>query len=129
MTRAFLAIAGALAIGLGLAILLMPIAFYAGYGIEVAGQVSLLNELRSHGLWLAATGGFVAAGVFLPRLTGQSLVVAAGAYLSYAASRLIGAVFDGQPSTGLILAAATEAAIGLIAVLLFARRRSQPAAA
>lgn len=125
MTRVFLAASGLLVVGLGFLILLAPVDFYASYGLAVGGQPSLLNELRSHGLWLAATGSFIAAGAVVPSLTRPALIVSAGAYLSYAAARLIAMAFDGVPASGMLLAMAAEGIIGLVALLLYltARRR------
>lgn len=122
MTRIFLAASGLLVVGLGFLILLAPVAFY---GLAVGGQASLLNELRSHGLWLAATGSFIAAGALVPGLTKPALMVSSSAYLSYAAARLIAMAFDGVPASGMLLAMSAEGIIGLVALWLYlgARRR------
>ena len=124
MTRTYLVLAGLIGAALGTMILLAPVAFYAGYGLALAGQVDLLNELRSHGLSLVAAGLFIASGAFLPRLAPTATIVATALYLSYGLSRLVAVVFDGVPSPGLLLAGAAEIAIGLIglALLFFSRR-------
>lgn len=130
MTRAYLIVGGLIGAALGTMILFAPLAFYASYGLELAGQVDLLNELRSHGLSLLAAGAFIAAGAFLPALRQPATIVATVLYLSYGLSRLIAMAFDGLPNSGLMLAAGVEIAMGLfgLALLLRARRSSlQPA--
>lgn len=122
MLKAFLALAGGIAVGLGTLILLVPVAFYAAYGLELAGQVTLLNELRSHGLSLIGIGLFIGAGAFVPRLMATALAVSAFFYLSYGLSRLAGVVFDGWPGQGLVISGAIELAIGSLALLIYLRR-------
>ncbi|WP_332691356.1 DUF4345 domain-containing protein [Devosia sp.] len=121
MTRIYLIITGIIGAALGTMILFAPVAFYAGYGIEPAGQVNLLNELRSHGLSLLGAGLFIASGAFLPRFGALATVVAAGLYISYGLSRLVAVALDGMPSSSLLLAAGVEIAIGLVGVALMLR--------
>ena len=125
MTRFYLTIAGLIGVALGTMILFAPIPFYAGYGIDPAGQVNLLNELRSHGLSLVGAGLFIATGAFLPRFAKAATVIAAGLYLSYGVSRLVAVALDGVPSSSLLLAAGIEIAIGLVGLgLLYRSRRA-----
>jgi hypothetical protein len=126
-SRLFLAVAGLTGIGLGSMILLAPVAFYAGYGLDLAGQVTLLNELRSHGLSLLAAGLFIGTGAFMARLATPAMLVAAVVYLGYGLSRLVALVLDGQPADGLLLAMAVELAAGTLATILYLRRRVRPA--
>lgn len=121
--RGFLALSGLIAAALGALILLVPVPFYAGYGIDPAGQISLLNELRSHGLSLVVIGGFVIAGAILSRLTTSALAVSAAFYLSYGLSRLVSLVLDGTPGQGLLASMVFELAVGSVALLLYLRRR------
>lgn len=128
MTRIYLIVAGLIGTALGTMILFAPAAFYASYGIAVAGQVDLLNELRAHGLGLLGAGFFIASGAFLPRLVMPAAIVAVAAYLSYGVSRLIGIAFDGMPSSGLQVATGIELAIGLFGLALLLRLRRAIAA-
>ena len=128
MTRFYLTIAGLIGVALGTMILFAPIPFYAGYGIDPAGQVNLLNELRSHGLSLVGAGLFIATGAFLPRFAKAATVIAAGLYLSYGVSRLVAVALDGVPSSSLLLAAGIEIAIGLVGLGLLYRSRPAIAA-
>lgn len=129
LVKAFLALAGVIGIGLGGLILLVPLPFYAGYGLDLAGQVTLLNEMRSHGISLMVLGGIIASGAFVPRLASFSLLAATGLYLSYGVSRLIAVALDGRPADGLLLATAIELAIGGLGLVLYLRNRTVLAAA
>ena len=125
--KAFLALSGLVAISLGTMILFAPVAFYAGYGLDRAGQVTLLNELRSHGLSLIGIGTFVGTGAFTPRLTTIALAVSGFFYLSYGLSRLVSMAFDGWPVQGLVISGSVELAVGSLSLLIYLRHRGQSA--
>jgi hypothetical protein len=127
MTRAYFILAGLVGAALGTMILFAPVAFYASYDIAPAGQVNLLNELRSHGLSLLGAGLFIAAGAFLPRLARPAAILAPALYLSYGLSRLVAMALDGIPAPSLMLAAALEIAIGLAGLALLPRARPRHA--
>ncbi|WP_240233688.1 DUF4345 domain-containing protein [Devosia lacusdianchii] len=129
LVKAFLVLAGVIGIGLGGTILLAPLSFYAGYGLDLTGQITLLNEMRSHGLSLMALGGIIVGGVFVPRLANLSLLAATGLYLSYGVSRLIAVALDGRPADGLLVATAIELAIGSLGLVLYLRHRNRTALA
>ena len=121
MSRVYLLLGGLIALGLGAMILFAPVRFYAGYGLNLSGQVSLLNELRAHGLSLVAAGLFIASGAVLPPLRPAATLLATVLYLSYGLSRLVAVVADGLPSSGLLLALAAELALGLAGLALVLR--------
>ena len=123
LLKTFLAVAGVIAVGLGTLILVLPVPFYASYRLNLTGQVTLLNELRSHGLSMVGIGAFIGAGAFIPRLTGPALAVAAFFYLSYGLSRLVGLALDGWPGEGLAISGAVELAVGALALLIYVSRR------
>ncbi|GLQ53454.1 DUF4345 family protein [Devosia nitrariae] len=125
--KAFMALSGLTGLALGAAILLAPVAFYSSY--DLAGQVTLLNEMRSHGLALGGAGLLIATGAFAPRFASTSLAIAAFVYLSYGLSRLVGLAIDGRPADGLLVAMAAELAIGTLSALAYLRRRNAMAAA
>jgi hypothetical protein len=122
LLKTFLAVAGVIAVGL---ILLAPVAFYAGYGLDLVGQVTLLNELRSHGFSLIGIGLLIAAGALVQRLTTTSLLVAAFFYLTYGFSRLLGIVLDGAPADGLVASMAVELAMGALSALIYISNRNR----
>jgi hypothetical protein len=105
---------GLIATGIGGAILLIPTAFYATYGINLGGDISMLNEIRTPGGSLLAAGILIISGAFVASLTFTSAVIAALIYLSYGVSRILSIGIDGMPSEGLVQATAFEIVIGVV---------------
>ncbi|MCA9623527.1 MAG: DUF4345 domain-containing protein [Myxococcales bacterium] len=126
--RAILLISGAMAVMVGAALLLAPVAFEASAGITLPADPSLLSEMRAPGGALLVGGLFIGAGALRLELASLSAALSAVLYLSYGASRLLGLALDGPPSSSLILVTALELAIGLAAlgVLRGARDRRLP---
>lgn len=127
--KAILLVAGLTAAAIGTAILFFPAAFYATYGIDVGGNVSLLNELKAPGVALVASGIFIATGAVVARLAPLSAFVAAFLYLSFGLSRLISMVLDGLPADGLVQAVGIELVLGMACIWVVAQQRRVAAAA
>ena len=121
--RIVLILSGLIAAGIGGAILLNPTAFYATNGIDLGGNVSLLNEVRAAGGALLAVGILIISGAFVASLTYTSAVVAALFYLSYGASRILSFAMDGMPSEGLMQVAALEIFIGVVCLFALSKFR------
>ena len=124
LTRTVLAVSGFVAATFGAIILLDPMAFYATYGIDLAGQTGLLNELRASGGSLLAIGLMILSGAFISRFAGYALLVSSLTFLSYAVSRGLAVLLDGMPGQGFILAAAIELAIGALCLGIIVKSRS-----
>ena len=62
--------------GIAVTIFSTPDAFYAAYGIELAGNTNLTNELKAPAGVLFVAGLLMLVGVFRARLTSVSLVAA-----------------------------------------------------
>jgi len=122
--KVLLFISGLIAASIGAAILLMPTTFYASNGIDLTGNISLLNEIRASGGALLAAGILIISGSFMHRLTFTALVVASMLYLSYGLSRILSFGIDGIPSEGLVQAAVLEVIIGAICVWAFVKYRT-----
>ena len=103
--KIILLISGATAVGIGAAILAVPIAFHATNGIALGDNTSLLSEIRAPGGALLTMGLFMLAGLLRQRLAGFSLAVGAAVFLSYGLSRCIAIAVDGWPEQGLVAAA------------------------
>lgn len=123
LVKSTLLVAGLVAIGIGGAILSMPEAFYANYGITLGPDANLMNEIRAPGGTLLGTGLLMLLGVFVPSLSLASLLVAATVYLSYGTSRLLSMIVDGVPDDGLVAASGLELAIGLLCLAALLRMR------
>ncbi len=119
-----LLVSGALLILVGTLIIVSPADFYASNSIDLGANVSLLNELKAPAGLLLAAGVFMISAIFIRSKTDVALWLAALIYLSYAISRSASMAFDGVPATGLVMATALEATIGLtcLVVLLVGRK-------
>ena len=114
-----LLISGLIAIGVGGTILTMPVAFYSASGINIEGNISLLNEIRASGGALLTCGIVIALGAFVAKLTYTSVVISILLYLSYALSRILSIAVDGMPVEALVQAVILEIIIGLLCVFAF----------
>jgi hypothetical protein len=133
-----LSISGVTALGIGAFILSAPHAFYAGYGITLGDDASLLSELRAPAAGLAGLGILMLAGIFRQAWARQSIAAALTVFLAFPAGRLVGLVADGMPSGGILGALILELAIAALCLVAFrhrlrpaasTRRRKQPTAA
>lgn len=115
--KVILFISGLIAIGTGATILTMPVAFYTASGINLNGDVSLLNEVRASGGALLACGLLITLGAFVVKLTFTSAVISSLLYLSYGLSRMMSMIIDGLPADTLIQAVILELVIGLVCVV------------
>lgn len=120
-----LALAGATLIWIGLSITISPAEFYAANSITLGGNINLRNELKAPAGFLLVAGTLMLAAVFVRGLMDSALLLAVMIYLSYAASRFASMLTDGVPSAGLMLAAATEAFIGLACLIALLYRRTK----
>ena len=123
--RAFLSLGGLIAVGIAAAIWTVPAAFYGSYGIDLGGDVNLMNELKAPAGMLFAAGLAILAGAVRTSLASTSMVVAAALYLSFGASRFASFAVDGMPNDSLVAAAVLEVAIGAIAVFGVIAHRKQ----
>lgn len=124
--KLILLISGLIGAGFGAVILLIPVPFYATNGIELSGNISMLNEIRAAGGGLLACGIFIMSGAFNAKLTFTATVIATLIYLSYGLSRILSMTIDGMPVEGLIMASALEIVVGLICVYaLLGYRKSE----
>lgn len=119
--KIILFISGLIAIGIGGTILTMPVAFYATNGINLEGNINLLNEIRASGGALLASGILIILGAFITKLTFTSTVISTLLYLSYGLSRILSIVLDGMPSEGLVQAVILELIIGLFCIVAFVK--------
>lgn len=112
--RLVLITSGLLAIGIASTISASPNAVYAAYGIELANNTSLINELKAPAGVLFFAGLIMIAGAFRVELSFAALVTAASIYLAYGSSRLLSIAVDGVPHGALVSAAAFEIIIGVV---------------
>ena len=121
--KTVLILSGLISSVIGGAILFNPVALYSTYDIQLAGNISLFNEIRAPGGALLASGILIMLGAFVDKLTFTSVVVSTLLYLSYGLSRILSMAIDGMPVEGLVQAAVLEIAIGLVCVLILVKYR------
>jgi hypothetical protein len=124
VNRVLLGMGALTALILASAILFLPGPFYAGYGIDPGGQVSLLNELKAPALVIMSLGVLQSIALFVPARLRLGLGAGLLLYLGFGLSRVVAMAIDGLPSAGLVLVALVELALGLAfgAALLWQRR-------
>lgn len=113
--------AGLTAFGIGVAILLTPHGFYAGYGIELSRDPNLLSELRAPGANLTMLGALIFAGAVRSRMAHASAALGAAVFLAFAFGRLVGIVLDGAPQGGVFAALIVEVVVGGLCLLTLAQ--------
>ncbi|MBF9041750.1 DUF4345 domain-containing protein [Rhodobacterales bacterium HKCCE4037] len=126
--KSALGLAGLTSLGIGAAILALPHAFFASYGIILRADASLLSELRAPGAGLAAFGLVMLAGLFRTALRSAAIVVALSVFLAFPAGRLVSLVMDGAPSPGILAALFVELAIGALLLVAFRPGSLRPTA-
>lgn len=122
--RTLLVLGSLIAIGIGAAILVDPVAFHASNGIRVAADPSTLSEARAPGGALLVLGLLMMSGVFVRSFTLASTSIAAAVYLAYGGARLLSFALDGVPGDGLVLATAIELGVGSACAVALLRSRT-----
>ncbi len=120
--KSTLGIAGATALGIGLAILAAPHAFYASYGISLGADVNLLSELRAPAAGLAALGALMLVGIWRVALRETSIMAAFTVFCAFPAGRIVGIIVDGIPAGTVIGAFVLELAIAALCLAAFGGR-------
>ncbi len=123
ITRLVLVFSAVIAVAIAATILFAPDAFYSGYGLEVAGNATLANELKAPAGMLLAAGLLMFAGVFRSELAVVSLATATLVYLSYGLGRVLSIAIDGLPHNGMVSAAVVELVVGAVCLATFLRVR------
>ena len=121
--KVILFISGLIAIGVGGSILFMPSTFYAASGINLNGEVNLLNEIRASGGMIFAFGILIMTGAFVARLTYTATVISMLLYLTYALSRIFSMSIDGIPVDTLVQALVLEIVIGILSIFAYLKYR------
>ena len=121
--KVILFISGLIAIGIGATILIVPVEFYASSGINLNGDISLLNEIRASGGMILVIGLIIMSGVFVTRLTYTATFISMLLYLTYGLSRVLSIIIDGMPVDALVQVVVLEIVIGLVCAFAFVKYR------
>ena len=123
LLKIYLAVAGLLLTAIGGSTLIMPETMKASSGIDLANNISLLNDVRaSAGLilglaLLSITGAFSAKLRFTSGLTTTLL------FFSLALGRAISILVDGMPFDGMVKATGLELILGIVGLILMVVNR------
>lgn len=118
LIRLFLALSGAIALAIGLTILLMPHALFASNHVTLGSDPNLLSEIRAPGGVLVLCGAIMLGGAFRQALFRAALLAGAAVFSTYGLSRLVSVILDGLPASSLVWAMVIELVIGVVAAIL-----------
>jgi len=108
-----LSISGLLLLVVGTLRLSNPIKNYAkNSGIKIDNDVDLLNEVRGTSSVQLFAGIIILLGIFIPKLTFTSFVVATLIFIGFAIGRLLSINFDGKPNKQIIQGLIFELVLG-----------------
>ena len=117
--KIFLVISGLLLTYIGASFLFMPKKMKAGQGIDIAGDINMLNETRSASALILAIAILTILGAFENSLTFTSTLVSVLLLLSLGVGRLMSILIDGMPVKALIIATIVELVLGVIGAIMF----------
>ncbi|MFD2568720.1 DUF4345 domain-containing protein [Pseudotenacibaculum haliotis] len=123
--KIFLIVSGLLLTFIGGATLLMPVEMKAGAGIDIAGNINVLNDTRASSTLLLAFALLIILGAFVKKLTYTSSLTSFLLFLSIGTGRAISILLDGTPVDGLVKATGLEFVLGIIGIILFIRFREK----
>lgn len=117
--KAYLIISGLLLTFIGGATLIIPVQMKGNAGIDIAGNISVTNDVRATSALLLAFALITISGVFVRKLTYTSSLISFVLFLSLGAGRLISILIDGMPVDGLVKATGLEFVLGIIGAVMF----------
>lgn len=117
--KAFLIISGLLLIFIGGAQLLFPVEMKAGSGINIAENISVINDVRASSALILTIAILTILGAFVKKLTFSSSLVSFLLFLSLGVGRVISLLLDGMPVDGLVGATVLEFILGITGAILF----------
>jgi len=117
--KGFLILSGLLLTFIGGATLFMPVAMKASAGINIAGNISVINDTRASSALLMVAALLIISGAFSRKLTFTSSLLSVILFLSIGIGRIISIVSDGMPVDGLVKATGLELVLGITGAILF----------
>lgn len=117
--KAYLIVSGLLLTFIGGATLFIPVQMKGSAGIDIAGNSSVINDVRAASALLLAFALIIVSGAFVKRLTYASSLITFVLFLSLGAGRVISILVDGMPVDGLVKATGLELVLGIVGVAFF----------
>jgi hypothetical protein len=96
-----------------------PVEIKLQEGIELAGNPSALNDVRSFGMLLLASALLFFLGSFKSSIRKTSTILAILLFLSLGLGRLFSIIVDGMPTDGIVKAAIIEFVLGILGLILY----------
>ncbi|WP_109832271.1 DUF4345 domain-containing protein [Reichenbachiella versicolor] len=121
--KTYLIVSGILLTVIGGATLAIPVDMKASAGIDIAGNISVINDVRGTGALILGIALITIIGAFNQKLTYTSSIISALLFVSIGIGRLTSIALDGMPVDGLLKATGLELVLGLIGVILFTRSK------
>lgn len=115
----YLIVSGLLLTFIGGATLINPILMKGDAGIDIAGQISVINDVRASGALILAIALLALSGVFNKQLKYTSTIVVFTLFIALGIGRVVSILIDGMPVDGLLFATVLEFILGIIGVVLF----------
>lgn len=116
--KIYLFVSGLILLVIGSLTTFNPITIKANEGIEIAGNASALNDVRSFGVLLLAMAALAIIGSLKQPLRKSASVSTFLLFLSLGIGRLLSIMLDGMPSDGMVKATGLEIILGLVGLIL-----------
>ena len=123
--KGYLILSGMLLTFIGGSTLFMPVIMKASAGIDIVGNINILNDVRASAALILGAAILMVLGAFASRLTFTSSLISFVLFLSLGIGRVISIVLDGMPVDGLIKATGLEFVLGIIGVILFIKNQEK----
>ncbi len=128
LLKVVVAIAGLMFTGVGIATMMAPVAVLSRNGVDIAGNIALLNDVRGSGGVLIGCSLLILSGVFVRALTFTATLIAGVVYTLFAIARGLSIAMDGMPVDSLVKATVVELIVGVVCLVLLFRFREKPEA-
>lgn len=103
----------------GAALTFIPVEFNSSNGVDLGGNISVLSDIRAAASVLLLGGGLIFLGVFIPKLTFTSSILAVLLLLGYGFGRALSMGLDGMPAEALLMATISEFVLGFANLFAF----------
>ncbi|WP_075342384.1 DUF4345 domain-containing protein [Tenacibaculum agarivorans] len=102
-----------------------PVKIKANEGIEIAGNASALNDVRSFGILLIATAILAFSGALKTFFTKTASIAIPLLFIALGVGRIISIILDGMPSDGMAKATVLEIILGTIGIALYSINKNK----
>ncbi|MEL6560667.1 MAG: DUF4345 domain-containing protein [Bacteroidota bacterium] len=119
LLKGYLILTGLLLIFIGGSTLMFPVQMKSGAGIDIAENISVINDVRATSAVLLFFAMLSFLGAFIEKLSFTSNLVIVLLFLSIGLGRVISIVIDGMPVDGLVKATFLELILGLAGAIIF----------